>query len=96
MGCIAVGMKRALESATGLPSRSTSASPILVLRTPAEVRRNLMMALLVGSVIRSLGPDGRADFIGRRCNSIPDARAAPPQLDVVERNDRQTCFHECG
>ena len=41
-GCpyCAVGMHRALESAIGLPSRSTSASRMLVLVTPPDVRRS--------------------------------------------------------
>ena len=41
-GCpyIAVGMHRALESAIGLPSRSTSVSRMLVLVTPPDVRRS--------------------------------------------------------
>src|SRR5512132_1645979 len=45
MGCpyAAVGMQRALDSAIGLPSRSTSASWMLVFLMPAEVRRNLML-----------------------------------------------------
>src|SRR5688572_18729060 len=48
MGCpyAAVGMQRALESAIGLPSRSTSASWMLVFLMPAEVRRYFMMPLL--------------------------------------------------
>jgi hypothetical protein len=42
----AVGMQRALDSAIGLPRRSTSTSWILVFLIPAEVRRNLMTPLL--------------------------------------------------
>ena len=42
----AVGMQRALDSAIGLPSRSTSALWMLVFLMPAEVRRNFMMPLL--------------------------------------------------
>src|SRR5947207_4340237 len=41
--CVAVGMQRALASAIGLPSRSTSASWMLVFLMPAEVRRSLML-----------------------------------------------------
>src|SRR5437879_5523928 len=41
----AVGMQRALDSAIGLPSRSTSASWMLVFLIPADVRRNLMLPL---------------------------------------------------
>src|SRR5207244_8938107 len=45
MGCpyAAVGMQRALDSAIGLPRRSTSALSILVFLMPADVRRNLML-----------------------------------------------------
>ena len=39
----AVGMQRALESAIGLPSRSTSASRMLVFVTPPDVRRSFKM-----------------------------------------------------
>src|SRR6266852_7683015 len=42
----AVGMQRALDSAIGLPSRSTSALWMLVFLMPAEVRRNLMLHFL--------------------------------------------------
>ena len=38
----AVGMQSALDSVIDLPSRSTSASRVLVLVMPAEVRRSLM------------------------------------------------------
>ena len=45
MGCpyAAVGMQRALDSAIGLPSRSTSASRMLAFLTPADVRRSFML-----------------------------------------------------
>jgi hypothetical protein len=48
MGCpyAAVGMQSALDSAIGLPRRSTSASWMLVFLMPADVRRNLMIPLL--------------------------------------------------
>src|SRR3954451_9547138 len=41
-GCpyCAVGMQRAVESAIGLPSRSTSASRMLAFVTPPDVRRS--------------------------------------------------------
>src|SRR6187431_1173924 len=44
-GCpyIAVGMQRALESAIGLPSRSTSAFLMLVFVTPPDVRRSFTL-----------------------------------------------------
>jgi hypothetical protein len=45
MGCpyAAVGMQRALESAIGLPRRSTSALWMLVFLMPADVSSNRMM-----------------------------------------------------
>src|ERR1039458_8347014 len=43
---IAVGMQRALDSAIGLPRRSTRASRMLVFLMPAEVRRSLMVPFL--------------------------------------------------
>jgi hypothetical protein len=42
MEYIAVGTKRALASAMGLPRRSTNALRMLVLLMPAEVRRSLI------------------------------------------------------
>src|ERR1700691_4750259 len=42
-GYIAVGMKRALDSETGLPSSSTSGLGMLVLLMPAEVRRSFIV-----------------------------------------------------
>ena len=42
MAYAAVGMQSALDSAIGLPSRSTSASWMLGLVMPTEVRRSLM------------------------------------------------------
>src|SRR5215467_2749767 len=46
-GCpyVPVGMQRALESAIGLPSSSTSASWMLGFLMPAEVRRSLINLL---------------------------------------------------
>ena len=46
LACDAVGMQRALDSAIGLPKRSTSAPWMLVFLMPAEVRRNFMMRAL--------------------------------------------------
>jgi hypothetical protein len=45
MGCpyCAVGMHRAVESAIGLPRRSTNASRMLGFFTPADVSRSLKM-----------------------------------------------------
>jgi hypothetical protein len=44
-GCayIAVGMHRALDSAMGLPNRSTRASSMLWFCTPADVSNSLML-----------------------------------------------------
>src|SRR3954469_2410988 len=44
----AVGMQRALQSAIGLPSRSTSASLMLGLVTPPDVRRSFTAASCLG------------------------------------------------
>src|SRR5215831_13102124 len=43
----AVGMQRALDSAIGLPSRSTSASWTLAFLMPAEVSRYFIMPILL-------------------------------------------------
>ena len=43
MAYAAVGMQRALDSVIGLPSSSTSASWMLVLLIPAEVRRSFII-----------------------------------------------------
>src|SRR5258708_37453859 len=49
-------MTRALDSAIGLPRRSTSASRILVLLMPSEVRRSFMMPLLMYAWSRRCRP----------------------------------------
>src|SRR6266536_3318735 len=54
MAYTAVGMQRALESAIGLPSRSTRALRMLSLLMPAEVRRYFMMPLLAACPERLL------------------------------------------
>jgi hypothetical protein len=46
MAYVAVGMQRALDSAIGLPSRSTSVLWMLVFLMPADVSRNFMILLL--------------------------------------------------
>src|SRR5580692_12489908 len=46
MAYTAVGMQRALHSAIGLPSRSTSALWMLVFLMPADVRRSFIMPFL--------------------------------------------------
>jgi len=46
MGYVAVGMQRALDSAIGLPSMSTSAFWMLAFLMPAEVRRSFITPFL--------------------------------------------------
>jgi hypothetical protein len=50
---MAVGMQRALDSAIGLPRRSTSASWMLGFLMPADVRRSLILPSL-GSIVALL------------------------------------------
>ena len=59
LGCpyTAVGMQRALDSAIGLPRRSTSASWMLGFLMPAEVSRSFMLSPFVAPVFA--GVDGR-------------------------------------
>ena len=52
-----MGMHRALDSAIGLPRRSTSALSMLLLLMPAEVSRNLMMSFLYYKWSRKRPPD---------------------------------------
>jgi hypothetical protein len=54
----AVGMHRALDSATGLPRRSTSAPWMLMFVMPADVSSSLMMPL-PHHVIASSAATGR-------------------------------------
>jgi hypothetical protein len=49
---MAVGMKRALDSAIGLPSSWTSASEMLGLLMPEEVRRSFMKPFLQGVLLK--------------------------------------------
>src|ERR1700733_3231989 len=65
MAYTAGGMQRALHSAIGLPSSSTSASWMLVFLIPAEVRRSLMIPLLFASLPTLVNhPLVMAGFIG--------------------------------
>ena len=66
MGCpyAAVGMQRALDSAIGLPSRSTSASWMLGFLMPADVRRSRMMPLLLASGSTVGRPSAERQLIG--------------------------------
>jgi hypothetical protein len=45
-----VGIKRALDSAIGLPNRSSSASWMLVLLMPLDVRSNLISPIFSGDI----------------------------------------------
>ena len=66
MGCpyTAVGMQRALDSAIGLPRRSTSASWMLVFLMPADVSSNLMGPSSTISTSRTFAPSAvREDLI---------------------------------
>jgi hypothetical protein len=47
MAYIAVGTKRALAPAIGLPRRSTNALQMLVLPMPAEVRRSFINGVFI-------------------------------------------------
>jgi hypothetical protein len=66
-GCAycAVGMQRALESATGLPSIATSAASMLGFLTPADVRRSFNRASgAVGRDVDAVNLPGRScDFL---------------------------------
>src|SRR5689334_10851057 len=64
-GCpyIAVGMHRALDSAIGLPSRSTRASRMLAFVTPPDVRRSFMVP-----------PESQSDGRVLRRNPVAGAR----------------------
>src|SRR5580658_4419054 len=68
MGYVAVGMQRALDSAIGLPSMSTSAFWMLAFLMPADVRRSFIMPFLAWGA-RSM-PGGhrglRRDYPARR------------------------------
>ena len=69
-GCpyIAVGMQRALDSAIGLPGRSTNASRMLAFLMPAEVRSNFngfSFACGVGVVLPSEGLSRGTRIIAR-------------------------------
>src|SRR6478672_4816994 len=61
-GCpyIAVGMHRALDSAIGLPSRSTSASRMLVFVTPPEVSKSFTMSAHLHGRAEATGSKQRA------------------------------------
>src|SRR5262245_559319 len=62
IGCpySAVGMHRAVDSAIGLPSRSTSASRMLAFLMPADVRRNFKLPPWL---------DGGSRVLGEGCES---------------------------
>src|SRR5215204_5146759 len=79
--CVAVGMQRAVDSATGLPSRSISAPWMLAFLMPADVRRNLMGApsLAVGVVLPSERLSRGATIIGRRSRRGTSPNAGPSE-----------------
>ena len=81
MGCPydAVGMQRALDSAIGLPSRSTSALWMLVFLMPADVRRSFMMPLLVTAI---------------RADGLPSSTLAP-SLGSISESTRPTAPRRC-
>ena len=63
-------MQRALDAAIGLPSRSTSASWMLVFLMPAEVRSNFMLPLLVTLPLRGCSSDAGPN---KRRGPLPDS-----------------------
>src|SRR5438034_5756173 len=86
-------MQRALDSAIGLPRRSTSALSMVVLVMPAEVRRNLngcSFARGVGVVLPSEGLIRGARIIVRRSRQTASnlLRAMPAPLARAEEAAR--------
>src|SRR3954462_3408968 len=66
MAYIAVGIKRAVDSAIGLPRRPTNALPMLALLIPADVRRSFICFLVsfkwLGTCFTCLDENFRLDF----------------------------------
>src|SRR3954453_14269734 len=79
MGCpyAAVGMQRALASAIGLPRRPTSASWMLGLLMPADVRRSFMLPLLGDSVALLDAPISERQSDPRPGNHMPIRHSRP-------------------
>ena len=79
MGCpyAAVGMQRALDSAIGLPRRSTSASWMLVFLMPRDVEELSRCSPGVRSLQARTSPERPSDREGLTQGVVP--RNAPPQ-----------------
>src|SRR5262249_42929052 len=58
----AVGIKRALDSAIGLPSRSTRALRMLALLMPADVSSSFMLPLLADGMTAERSQNGTTGF----------------------------------
>src|SRR5213596_2064817 len=92
MGCAyeAVGMQRALDSAIGLPSRSTSASWMLWFLMPAELRRSLMLppgVTGVGVVLLRDSANAHESSFAVAVEGLPIAR---PRCGLVARGSLRT------
>src|SRR5439155_19519049 len=74
--CAAVGMQRALDSAIGLPRRSTSASRMLLFLIPADVRRSFTLPPRVITAGERFGP--RADPYALETRKPPKTHRLPP------------------
>jgi len=71
-------MQRALDSATGLPSRLTRASWMLGLQMPAEVSRNLMvsgMAILRSRVSKAAVVDCHGGYVESELSTVGEPHA---------------------
>jgi hypothetical protein len=82
MGCPydAVGMQRALDSAIGLPSRSTSASWMLVFLMPAEVRRSF---IVLSSELYPVGLELNDSMCPEVSRSVLQRRSSPRSSHYV-------------
>src|SRR5258706_15859264 len=69
-------MQRPLDSAIGLPRRSTSASRMLVFLIPADVRRSFMLPPRVITAGEPFGP--RADPYALETRKPPKTHRLPP------------------
>src|SRR5438552_18246421 len=69
-------MQRALDSAIGLPRRSTSASRMLLFLIPADVRRSFMLPPRVITAGEPFGP--RADPYAPETRKPPKTHRLPP------------------
>src|SRR5262245_44314066 len=71
-------MQRAVDSAIGLPRRSTSASRMLLFLMPAEVRRSFVLPPRVITAGEPFGP--RADTYALETRRPPKTHRLPPIL----------------